>query len=169
MPRFVKAYVKFADAISHVSGLFAMYLVFGLLAVLLIATFMKSFFLPLNWTVEMAQFIMVAYYLLGGAWSLKNDEHVRMDLLYAAWPVRRKAKVNIVTDLAMVFFLVLLLVGGIASMIYALKTGERSFSAWRPYMAPIKIIMNIGILLTLMQAIAILFKDWAAIRGESLS
>ena len=36
-------------------------------------------------------------------------------------------------------------------------------------MAPIKIIMCIGIALTLLQAVAQLFKDLARMRGEELS
>ena len=37
---------------------------------------------PLNWSIEMAQFVLSAYYLLGGAYSMQLDSHVRMDLLY---------------------------------------------------------------------------------------
>lgn len=169
MPKAMRAYIRFADSISHYSGLFAMYLVFVLLLILLYASVMKVFFLPLNWGVETAQFVMVSYYLLGGAWALRHDEHVRMDLLYGGWTVKRKAKVNLFTDCAMIFFLCMLLFGGIASSIYAIETGERSFSAWRPYVAPVKIVMCIGILLTLIQAVAILFKDWATIKGEDVS
>lgn len=169
MPRAIVAYVRFIDLISWYVGLFAMYLVFAMLGILLWASFSRSFLLPANWTVELAQFVMVAYFLLGGAYSLKQDEHVRMDLLYASWSVTRKARVDLFTDLAMIFFLVMLLIGGVLSMIYAFEYGERSFSAWRPYMLPIKIVMNVGILLTLLQAIAIFFRDWATVRGKPIS
>jgi TRAP-type mannitol/chloroaromatic compound transport system permease small subunit len=30
----------------------------------------------------MAQFIMTGYYLMGGAYSMKEHQHVRMDLVY---------------------------------------------------------------------------------------
>ncbi|PWR23896.1 TRAP transporter small permease subunit [Zavarzinia compransoris] len=168
MPGFIKAYVRFMDRISFWTGLFAMYLVFALLGILLLASFMKVFFLPLNWTVEMAQFVMASYYLLGGAWTLREGEHVRMDLVYGGWPVRRQAKVDLFTNLAMIAFLVLLLYGGVSSTVYAIEYGERSFSPWRPYMWPVKVVLTFGILLTLLQAIAIFFKDWAAARGETL-
>lgn len=168
MPGFIKAYVRFMDRISFWTGLVAMYLVFVLLGILLLASIFKVFFLPLNWTVEMAQFVMASYYLLGGAWSLREGEHVRMDLVYGGWPIRRKARVDVVTNLAMICFLSLLLYGGIASTIYAIDYGERSFSPWRPYMWPVKVILTFGILLTLLQAIAIFFKDLATARGEQL-
>lgn len=168
MSKAIAAYVRFIDSVSHYIGLFAMYLVFAMLGILLWASFTKTFFLPANWTVETAQFVMVAYYLLGGAYSLKNDEHVRMDLLYGGWSTRRRAQVDLFTDLTLIFFLVMLLIGGVLSTIYAYEYGERSFSAWRPYMLPIKLVMTFGIFLTLLQAVAIFFRDWATIRGKPL-
>ena len=71
--------------------------------------------------------------------------------------------------LFLIFYLVMLLYGSISSTQYALQYGETSYSAWSPYMAPIKIIMVIGIFLMLLQAIATWFKNIAAARGEPLS
>ncbi|MCY4463283.1 MAG: C4-dicarboxylate ABC transporter, partial [Albidovulum sp.] len=45
---------------------------------------------------------------------------------------------------------------------------ERSYSAWRPYMWPIKIIMCAGILLMILQALSEFLKDIARIRGEDI-
>ena len=60
MPRAVKTYVRVIDALSRYMGLFAMYLVFAMIGILSYASIMKVFFLPSLWTVEMAQFVMVA-------------------------------------------------------------------------------------------------------------
>lgn len=169
MPKAVKLYVRVVDAMSWYMGLFAMYLIFAMIGILAYASFMKVFFLPVNWTVEMAQFVMVAYFLLGGAFTLREGDHVRMDLAYGNWPERRKAKADLFTGLALIAFLLILLIGGISSLTYAIRFGEKSFSAWAPYMAPIKIVMNIGIFFTLLQAVAIFFKDWATVRGESIT
>ncbi|MBX3582068.1 MAG: TRAP transporter small permease subunit [Rhizobiaceae bacterium] len=169
MPEAIKTYVRFVDRWSWYFGLFSMYLIFVMIAVLTYATITKVFFLPSLWTVEMAQFVMVAYFTLGGAYSLREDEHVRMDLLYAGWPIRRRAQVDLVTGLALIFFLILLQFGGIASLIYSFQYWERAFSAWRPYMWPVKVVINIGIFLTLLQAISIWFKDLAKVRGEPIT
>jgi TRAP-type mannitol/chloroaromatic compound transport system permease small subunit len=126
-------------------------------------------FSPSLWTLDMAKFAMVAYFILGAAYSLQMGSHVRMDLLYTRWSPRTRSAVDAVTILFLLFYLGVLLYGGLSSTEYALKYGERGFSAWRPYMAPIKIIMCIGIILMLLQAIAMLFKDIAAARGDSLS
>lgn len=168
MPRAVRLYVKYVDALSWVVGLFAMYLVFAMIGILLYASFTKAFTIPAVWTLEMAQFVMAAYYLLGGANALQEDAHVRMDLLYGRWSSRTRAKVDAFTILFLMFYLGLLLYGGLSSTQYALQYNEQSYSAWAPYMAPIKIVMTIGIFLTLLQAISMLFKDMAAARGETL-
>ncbi len=145
-----------------------MYLVFAMMGVLLYLSITKFLIAP-SWAIEMAQFIMVAYYLLGGAYSMQTGSHVRMDLLYSNWSPRTRAAVDVFTVLFLIAYLVMLLLGGISSTQYALKYGEESYSAWAPAMAPIKIIMVIGIVMMLLQAIAMFFKDLAAARGKPLS
>jgi TRAP-type C4-dicarboxylate transport system permease small subunit len=43
-----------------------MYMIFGMMALLLYSSISKAFFVPSLWTLEMAQFAMAAYYMLGG-------------------------------------------------------------------------------------------------------
>ena len=85
MPNAIKTYVRIVDAMSWYAGIFAMYLIFVMIGILAYASIMKVFFLPSIWTVEMAQFVMVAYFTLGGAYTLREGEHVRMDLLYSGF------------------------------------------------------------------------------------
>ncbi len=169
MPKAIRVYVRYVDLINKYVGLFAMYLIFAMLGVLLFSSVSKSFFTPSLWTLEVAQFIMVAYYLLGGGHSLQLGSHVRMDLLYGSWKPRTQAWMDMFTVLFMIFFLVILLYGGINSTIYAFKYGETSRSIWAPHMAPVKVIMDIGIFLTLLQSIAILFKNIAKATDRSLA
>ena len=169
MPKAIRHYVRLVDRTNEAVGLVAMYSVFLIVGILLYSSVMKAVSIPLLWTLEMAQFAMVAYYMLGGGWSIKHDAHVRMDLVYDIWSPRTKAIVDSVTVLFLIFFLCILLYGGFSSTAYALKYGEKSYSSWAPYMAPIKIIMCIGVFLAMLQAIAQFFRDVAHIRGEELS
>ena len=169
MPNAVKIYVRTVDAVNRVVGRFAMYLIFAMMGVLLYSSISKTFFNPSLWTLEMAQFLLVAYYLLGGAYSMQLGSHVRMDLVYGAWSDKTKAAVDLVTVFFLIFYLVLLLYGALSSTQYALQYGEKSYSSWAPKMAPVKIIMTIGIILMLLQVIATFFKDLAKVRGEDLS
>jgi len=168
MPRVVRAYVRWVDAVNYRVGRFSMYLLFVMIGVLLWSSYTKTFSDPSLWTLEAAQFTLAAYYLLGGAYSLQLGSNVRMDLIYGVMSDRTKAWVDLVTVFALIFYLGVLLYGGISSTAYALEFSERSRTAWRPYMSPIKIIMCIGIFLMLLQAISIFFKDIAKIRRAEL-
>ena len=168
MPRFLSQYVKFVEAVNYRIGRFAMYGIFVMVGVLLWSSISKTFFMPSLWTLEIAQFAMVAYYILGGAYSMQLGSNVRMDLFYSAWSDRKKSCVDAITVLFLIFFLGVLLYGGYDSTEYAFKYGERSATAWRPYMWPIKVIMCTGIFLMLLQSTCELIKDIAKIRGVKL-
>ena len=168
MLQLAKRYVAVVDAVNYRIGRVMMYFIFVMIAILLWSSISKTFFLPSLWTLEMAQFAMVAYYIMGGPYSLQLGSNVRMDLFYSAWRPRTKAWVDSFTVLFLIGYLVILLWGGFESTQYALQYGERSYSAWRPYMWPIKVILCVGIFLMLLQAISELFKDIFRIRGEVL-
>jgi len=147
-----------------------MYLVFVMMGVLLLSTISRAAFnVSYIWVVEMAQFLLAAYYFLGGGYSMQLDSHVRMDLLYDRLSPKGKAITDAITVFFLVFYLVFLLAGGISSTEYALQYGQKNYSSWAPILAPIKIIMCIGIALILLQVIATFFKDLAKARGETLA
>ncbi|MGW9232744.1 TRAP transporter small permease subunit [Pseudorhizobium sp. NPDC055634] len=169
MPDALKTYVRVVDRFNRGVGRVTMYLIFVMMGILLWSSVSKSFFLPSLWTLEMAQFVMAAYYLLGGAYSLQLDSHVRMDLAYGRWSPKAKAMVDVVTIFMLFVYLFFLLYGGVSSTTYALQYNETSYSSWSPYMAPIKIIMVIGIFLTFLQATSIFIKDLAVAVGRPLA
>ena len=168
MPRWTLAYIRYVEAFNYRVGRFAMYLIFAMVGILLWSSVSKTFFLPSLWTLEMAQFAMVAYYILGGAYAMQLGSNVRMDLFYGNWSVKRKAWFDAFTIFCLLFFLGVLLYGGFGSTTYSLEYGERSPTAWRPYIWPIKIIMCFGIVLMLLQSVAEFFKDVGRIRGVDI-
>ncbi len=162
MPKAVRLYVRYVDATNRVLGSIVMYLALVILAVLLFGSLTRYVFnVPFVWIIEMAQFLMAAYYILGGGYSMQLDAHVRMDVLYERWKPRTRAYVDSVTVFFLIFYLVFMIYGGFSSTAYSLKYNQTNYSAWAPPMAPIKIIMTIGLVLMLLQAISILFKDIA--------
>jgi TRAP-type mannitol/chloroaromatic compound transport system permease small subunit len=170
MPRVIKAYVRYVDAMNRAIGLGVMCMIFVMMGVLLYAAISRYFFnAPLLWAIETSQFLMAAYYLLGGAFSLQLGSHVRMDVLYERWSPRTQAAVDSVTALFLIFFLVLLLKGGWASTVYSWDTNQANYSAWAPRMWPIKAVMVIGIGLMLLQALSMLFKDLARALGREIA
>ena len=170
MPKFIVNYVKVIDYLSTKFGRLAMYLIFVMIATLLINAFTRNIInLPLSWCIEMAQFTMTAYYIVGGPYSTQLDSHVRMDLLYSMFSRKNQARLDSFTAIFLIIYLVCLLIGAISSTMYAIEYDQRKFSQWNPSMIPIKIIMVVGIFLMLLQAISTFFKDLAKSRGIELS
>ena len=170
MPKFIVNYVKVIDYLSTKFGRAAMYLIFVMIATLLVNAFTRNILnLPLSWCIEMAQFTMTAYYIVGGPYSMQLDSHVRMDLLYSRFSPRTQARLDSFTAIFLVVYLVCLLIGAISSTEYAIEYNQRKFSQWNPSMIPIKLIMVFGIFLMLLQAISTFFKDIAKSRGIELT
>jgi len=168
MPGMIVRYVRFVEALNYRVGRFAMYLLFALMGVLLFSTFSKVFLTPALWTLEMAQFFMVAYFFLGGPYSIQMGSAVRMDLVYAEWGPKTRAMVDAFTIFFLLFYLGDLLWGGLESLNYSLQVGERSASPWRPYLWPIKLVMCIALVLMILQASAEFLKDVARVRGREI-
>lgn len=170
MIKAAKTYVRYMDKTSRLVGKFAMYLVFPMVGILLFETIARIIFNRSQlWSVEMTQFFMAAYYLLGGAYTLIIGGHVRMDLFYHRWSAKRKALADVITFFITGIYMVVLLYGGIKGLMYSIKYKQVSYSSWAPQVTPIKIIMLIGITLMFLQTIAELIKDIATARGEEIT
>ncbi|WP_170544973.1 TRAP transporter small permease subunit [Ruegeria arenilitoris] len=182
-------YVRVVDAINYRIGRVMMWGLFVMMGILLWSSISKTFFLPSLWTLEMAQFAMVTYYIVGGPYSIQLGSNVRMDLFYHNWSHKKKAWFDAFTVLLLILYLGVLFYGGLGSTAYSLGywgdepvsyfvglvTGseeigrlERSSTAWRPYIWPVKAIMVFGFFLMLLQAISEFFKDIARINGQEI-
>lgn len=158
------------DAVNRLVGRAMMYLIFVMMGILLWSSISRGLFdISYIWSVEIAQFLLTAYYILGGGYSMQIDAHVRMDVFYSRWSPRKQALADVLTSGFLIFYIVFLLAGGISGTIYAIEYNQKNYSSWAPPLAPIKIIMCIGIALMLLQVIAQLFRDVAKARGEPLA
>jgi|TARA_B100001964_G_scaffold30198_1_gene31074 TRAP-type mannitol/chloroaromatic compound transport system permease small subunit len=169
MPRIINLYVNLIDFLCIKIGRLTMYMVFVMMFILVLSFVTRNIInIPLMWIIEMAQFIITGYYLLGGGYSMIMGDHVRMDLVYSKLSDRNKAKMDVFTSFFLVFYLVTLLYGSISSLIYTIETKQRLFTAWAPYVWPIKTIMLIGISLMLLQCISMFFKDIAKVMDREI-
>lgn len=169
MPGIVRKYVHFVDSVSDYVGYLAASLIFFMGGVLIFDAFTRNVIdMPVHWAIELTQFTLAAYYFMGGAITLKNEDHVRMDLFYANLSTKGKARIDLATVSCLIFFLSVMLAGSISSLQYAIQTGERRFSIWNPSVIPIKTLMVACLVLMLFQAVAIVFKHVATLRGEDM-
>ena len=170
MPKAIRLFVRYVDAVNYGIGRCAMYLFFALGGILIYATLSRVLAgIPVNWALEMSQFLLSAYYLLGGAYSLQLNGHVRMDLLYANLPPQKRALTDAITILFVVFYLAVLFAGGISATDYAITYKQQNYSSWAPLLWPVKVVMTIGVFLMLLQCISTFFKDLAMARGKPIA
>ncbi|BBB29762.1 TRAP transporter small permease subunit [Neptunomonas japonica] len=162
----IQAYVRFIYKFNRTVGIFAMYLVLVLMGILLFSSISKGMGSPQIWVIEMAQFTMAAYYLLGGGYSMQMDAHVRMDVFYGSWSAKRQAITDAFTVLCLLTYLGMLLFGALSSTIYAVEYGQKNYSSWAPPLAPVKIIMTVGISLMLLQVLATFAQNVADAIGK---
>jgi TRAP-type mannitol/chloroaromatic compound transport system permease small subunit len=165
----IKTYVRLTDRMSDLVGYFAASLIFLMGATLIFDAITRNVLnIPVHWAIEFTQFTLAAYYFMGGPITLKNNDHVRMDLWYANLSDRGKARLDLITVGCLIFFLGVMLFGSLSSLQYAIETGERRFSMWNPSVIPIKALLSVCLVLMLLQSFSLVFKHIATLRGEPL-
>lgn len=160
MASLVKAYIRFMERLADGIGWFAKFLIYVMILVLLFDVLSdKILGNVLNWTLETAQFTLAAFYFMAGPKTLKDENHVRLDLLYSRFGPKFRAGIDAVTIWIVIFYLSIMLWGGISSLKYSWMTNQRLPSLWAPSLVPIKVLMVVCLVLMIMQCVAIFFRD----------
>lgn len=123
---------------------------------------------PTLWAYELGFMLMGAHFLLAGPLTLRRNQHVRIDLLYATFPPRVRAAIDLILLLALVgpaVWLITLRYGEFAWT--AWQTGERSgASAWNPPIWPFRLLITAAFVLLLLQILATCIRCLEAILGR---
>jgi TRAP-type mannitol/chloroaromatic compound transport system permease small subunit len=82
---------------------------------------------------------------------------------------RTRAITDAFTIFFVIFYLVVLFLGGWSSTDYAITYAQKNYTSWAPPLWPIKVIMTTGIFLMLLQTIASFFRDVAIARGKPIA
>ena len=114
---------------------------------------------PTNWVHESMFLMFGMQYMLSGAYAYREDQHVRVDVIYAKFSPRGKAIADIVTSVFFFIFIGTMLVTGIKFASDSIGFGETSFTEWGIQYWPVKLAIPIGAGLLLLQGISKLIKD----------
>ncbi|WP_420454042.1 TRAP transporter small permease subunit [Rubrivirga sp.] len=109
-----------------------------------------------------------AVFLLGAAWALAEDAHVRVDVVYGRLSVRKRAAV----DLAGTVLLLLPLCGLLAwaswpAVVESVALREEALDAGGLVRWPVKLLVPVGIGLLALQAVAQAVKAAAVLSGRA--
>jgi len=114
---------------------------------------------PTNWVHESMFLMFGMQYMLSGAYAYREDQHVRVDVIYAKFSPRGKAIADIITSVFFFIFIGTMLVTGYRFAGDAVNFGEHSFTEWGIQYWPVKLTIPIGAALLLLQGISKLIKD----------
>jgi TRAP-type mannitol/chloroaromatic compound transport system permease small subunit len=114
---------------------------------------------PTNWVHESMFLMYGMQYMLCGAYAYREDQHVRVDVIYTKFSPRGKAIADIITSLFFFIFIITMLVTGWRFALDAVNNGEVSFTEWGVQYWPVKLMIPIGAALMALQGLSKLIKD----------
>lgn len=159
---------RFIDGASQIAGRIAEWLVLGACLVSAgNATVRYLFGYSSNGLLEIQWYLFGALVLLGAAHTLRVNEHVRVDLVYASVSDRTRLWIDAIG------FLVFLIPVGvyltylcIPFFVRSFQIGEFSNNAGGLILWPIKLVLPLGFALLTLQGVSELIKRLAALHGD---
>ena len=115
--------VNILDAISENIGRGIAWLTLGMVMVMFAVVVLRYAF-DTGWIAlqELVTYLHALVFMLGASYTLRHDEHVRVDVFYQGWTVATRAKVNLIGSL--------LLLMPLAAVIFWLSM-DYVIDAWR--------------------------------------
>jgi TRAP-type mannitol/chloroaromatic compound transport system permease small subunit len=163
--------LRLAGAIDRISRFFAWIAAWLVLLSVLIsagnAVSRYLFSLSSNACLEIQWQLFSGIFLLGAAWVLKLNEHVRVDLLYGGASPKRKLWTDIL-GITLFLFPTTLVLGYFSWSFFltSFASGEHSSNAGGLRLWPVKLLLPFGLALLFAQGAAELVKRIAALKGE---
>ncbi len=170
MPRWMARTITWVDVFSLWVGRTVCWLTIPLFGAMVYEITARYLFLaPTMWAYDISRMLYGALFMLGAGYALSKGVHIRADFIYRNWSHRVQGIIDL--TLYAVFYFPGLSVFLWMSTDFAYLAwfrGERGMdTAWMPYMAPIKTVLPVGIILLLIQGISELLKSYyAATRGK---
>jgi TRAP-type mannitol/chloroaromatic compound transport system permease small subunit len=163
----IRAAIHVIEAISKWTGIVVAWLIIPMTIAVTWEVVARHFFrAPTIWAFDVTYMLYGTHFMIGTAYTLMRVGHVRTDMLYQNWSVRRQNWVDLIGYVffffpAMIFFLHY----GWVEAAHSWAIGETSdASPWRPIVYPFKFVIPLTALLLLIQGIAEFLKDLYSIR-----
>lgn len=119
-----------------------------------------------NVSLELQWYLFAAVFLLGAAWTLRADAHVRVDVLYGRLSAKGRAWIDLAGALLMLVpFCVLMLWASGSYVAASWHVWEQSPDPGGLPRFPVKMLIPIGFALLLMQSVSFIVKRVAVLRG----
>jgi TRAP-type mannitol/chloroaromatic compound transport system permease small subunit len=168
--RAVLATIRGIDRFTRWSGYLFCWFGLALMGVMVHHVIMRYVFrAPTAWAYDMSYMLYGSMFMLGSAYCLYKQGHIRTDFLYRLWSPRVQGMVDSTLYIVLFFPAMILFLN--AGWDYAARSwalGERGYmSPWAPIIYPFKTAIPVGIALMIIQGFSELLKSlYAAVKGR---
>ncbi|MBI1171986.1 TRAP transporter small permease subunit [bacterium] len=126
----------------------------------------KIFNVSSNSFLELQWYLYGAAFLLASAQTLKQNEHIRIDIVYGALSRRRQHWIDLLGHLVFLMpFVVLMDIYLVPYVLSSYRSGEMSNNAGGLILWPAKLLLLLGFALLTLQGLAEIIKKIAIMRG----
>jgi TRAP-type mannitol/chloroaromatic compound transport system permease small subunit len=151
---------KVVDSISEWSGKGVSFLIFAGIGILALEVLLRYVFhRPTMWAHGSSQRLFAVYYVLAGAYVLRYNGHVTVDVIFNRFSKRTKAILHAVNSLFLFVFCGILLWKGLDFAWTSLSQLEPDETPWRAPLYPAKMMVPVGAALILIQGLANAIRD----------
>ena len=127
----------------------------------------KVFNISSNAWLELQWYLFGAAFMLAAAYTLKQNEHIRIDIVYGMWSRRVQHWIDLIGHLFFLMPFVLLMVYMfVPYTLHSFRSGEVSTNAGGLIIWPAKAILLVGFFLLALQGVSEIIKKIAIMRGE---
>lgn len=139
-------FLSFIDKMSEWTGKATSYLVLLLTGAISYEVVSRYIFnAPTLWAQEVSTYIYGTFFMMGGAYVMLKDNHVRVDILYTHLSPKGKAIVDLITFPLFFFLFVGILVWeGSKMAIWSWSIWEHTQSPWSPPIYPLKTVIPLA-------------------------
>ncbi|MGB3501728.1 MAG: TRAP transporter small permease subunit [Mesorhizobium sp.] len=131
------------------------------------AVIRKAFNMSSNAWLELQWYLYGAAFLLAAAYTLKQNEHIRIDIVYGLWSRRVQHWIDLLGHLLFLMPFAILMVFYLGPwFMLSYRSGEGSPSAGGLIVWPAKLMLLIGFTLLAFQGISEIIKKIAIMRGD---
>ena len=136
-------------------------LIFLCWLIISLEVFMREFFnLPQTWVVECSEYIMLLTTFFGAAWVLKEEGHIKIEVVLNALGPKGSALLNLITAIIGFFVCAILFIFGIFSVMRAYNEHLVTFTALELPKWPFLTVIPLGTLLLSFQFISRASRVW---------
>ncbi len=158
----IKRYINTLDKVTEYAGKAFSFLILIILSLQAMEAILRFIFKsPTIWSWEVALLLYGAHFIMGAAWLMSTDSHVKTDILFIKLSKKRQALITMILYPIIFFpFAFIMTWKSINHALFSTLIQETTYTQWAAPLYPLKIVIAIAFILILLQGIATWFRSY---------